>query len=449
MELVIAAVLVLVAASKKRATGTSAQPPAEKAPEKKPSTGTGAAPGTNPLKQAFDAAKQFGPGAAAAAAYTAAGYGVGKAITGTELGGVLGAVNPLWGNAANTGSQLGKELDKALGGREEAISNQAAQGAGAILAGGLVALGPLIGPLFLIGVGELLVLAYLIVVGIEDATRVAYGQKGALADYQKEWMRMYGRAYDQLATGVTLESGETYKPNDREINRAVWPFVDGYMRKRNELAFKRWMKQPWGLGKDKQGHALYGRDRGYFVGEVSGGELVSGAPRKCDSPEYAQFVPASEAVLVQVPRMDAYEEGIKDPDPSTPWFLRAFTKEATPLLPVAQLHAWYNTHDFNGPTFDGTQARKDGFIGTRWVMKQNGTEARYSDNRRWEIERAGAMGGNVGEYVAWMKHPRGFGHTDASHLVYGRDEGRFDGESAGGGTLSYEGHNWNWKDFSA
>lgn len=453
MGLIVAALVLLAVAAAKsqqqRASSGGQQPPQEPQ-QHAPARGSEAA-GSNPVQDFVNTATKLGGiEAGVAVAYTAAGYGTGKAIGGTELAGALGATNPVWGNAAVVGSQLGKELDKALGGREEAASNQAAQGAGAILAGGFVALGPFIGPLFLVGIGELLVLAYLIVVAVEDATRLAYGQNGARADYEKEWLRMYGRGYDELAGKTfTRPDGSKWKPTDAEINRAVWPFVDGYMRKRNELAFQRWMKQPWGLGKDAQGHAIYGRDRGYFVGEVAAGTLSLGPPRKADSHEYAQFIPASEVVLVNVPRYDFYEEGIKDENPNTPWYLRAFAKESTPSVHSMYLHPWYNTNDFNGPTFDETQAKKDGYVGTRWVRKQNGTEQRYSDNRRWEIDRAGAVAGNVAEYVAWMKHPRGFGHTDASHLVYGRNEGRFDGESAGGGLLLYEGQTWNWKDVTA
>lgn len=430
----------------------------------------------NAVRDVFEIAKKYGPEATAAALTVAGGAATGAILTNGSVGGtILGGLSPTWGVAAAGGSQIGKEIDKLLGGREEAASNQVAQAGGGILAGGLVAFGPILGPLMFVGVGQVIVLVYLVVVAIEDAIRLhSYGQSGALEDYWKQWMVMYGRGYDNLVGGVPVAvldaSGEKVRNadgtvktatvilTDAEINRIMWPFTDGYMAQRNKNAFERWMRQPWGLGMTRGGHAKYGRDRGYFVGEVSAaGDLVVGPPKKSDLPEYVQFIPGGyvgngddvvtpeevkqaiatgKTIAVSRPRYEWFETPVKATTTTLPSAFTLFQRGSPPV--TAELkNPWFNAQGFTGPVFDSAKALRDGFIGTTWERKAVGTQVRYTDPARELIERAGTIAGNVGCYVEWMRHPWGSFQSASSHLVYGRDEGRFEGGNAGDGKLAY------------
>ncbi len=435
-------VLALISLAKKKPGATA---PATTTNTTAPNSTTAGGGGTLPIKVedvAGVAGALGGIQAAVAAAYIVAGAAVGKAITGTDAGAVAGAVNPIVGNAVNVGTQVGKELDKVLGGRDgEATSIVAQAGIGATT-GALVAFGPF-GALFAVAFFQFTLLAYAIGSIISDINRLKYGQAGAQADYHREWLRIYGAAYDRLRAGVKIEDGSTVMLTDAEVNRIVWPWCDGYMRNRNRIAFHRWMRQPRGVGMTDASHADYGAIRGYFVGTVGAGSLVLEPALKCDSKDYAQYIPAREVTTVSLPVYQWFEIGVK----GTVGPFTVFAHGAAPLS-IDKQNPWLNVTGRDGMSyFDERKALADGFTTSTWERRQTGTQQGYSDPNRLAYAKEGEIGANTAAYLEWMFSPIATFHTEASHMVYGKNEGRFFGDNLGEGKIRYEGRDVDFRAF--
>jgi hypothetical protein len=346
------------------------------------------------------------------------------------------------GVGAVAGAQLGKEVNKALGGREEDATDIVAEitvgaiGYAAVSALILVGIGAGMGALvylfFIPGIGQIGLVIYAVVAAISDASKLAYGQVGADNDYRTEWWKLYHTMVDAFILRGLSES---------EAARLAYPFCDGYMQKKNELAKLRWMKQPRGLtvSTDLE-HERYGADRGYFLVKV---------PLLSDEADYLQHVPQGEIAYSEVPRIDWYEMPIRNLSRTTTLDpLVAFKRASAPVgVRADKLHFWFNVQDALGERVDPAKALRDGLIGTRWEERQNGTETRYSDPLRFNLMDKGRIAANVFAYVSWMLSSWGAGQSATSHLVYGREQGMFEGSGLEEGKLEYEGQTYDYKAF--
>lgn len=203
------------------------------------------------------AAGASAPFAAAAGGLMVAGYAAGKMITGNELGGVIGAFSPITGNLANVGFVVGGEIDKGLGGDgdNEGASFVAKLGTAAVLigsaAGSIVAL-------------PFAAIAYGIASAIEDGQRYEWG-KGGGAD--RECL-----AFVEINRMKFLAMLQKNFPEAKfeMLDLIAYKYARAYARECNLLSYKEWMARSKGVFVTWKYHALWGRDRGYFVGTVGG-----------------------------------------------------------------------------------------------------------------------------------------------------------------------------------
>ncbi len=195
---------------------------------------------------------------------------LGAQLTQDEWGRLAGTLNSGLGTEFNVGRVVGKSIDIAAGGDGTGATGVIAQGFGGII----TVLATAVGVLASVGAATFGIVAYAIGAGISDLSRLAYGQAGAQADYDKEWQATFTHFKDSL---IDPGHGKTGIP--AELAHAIaYQYTDGYMGEKNRSAFRQWMARGRGLlglgTTDDTYHAVFGRDRGYFVGDVSGGRLV-------------------------------------------------------------------------------------------------------------------------------------------------------------------------------
>ncbi len=195
-----------------------------------------------------------GAAAAGAAALSAGGAALGYAITGTVPGAIGGGLFPVQGNIVNAATQAGKEFDKMFGGSGTGGTGIVAQAG----AGTAAAFAQVFGAAAAASAIASFLPVYLVWSIVEDLNRLAYGQAGAIRDFDKEWNVRFevARSNFQGAFG-TLPI--------REIERMATEFVDGYMLQSNRLQRLQWMKKPRGAGVTEAYHEKFGFERGYFV----------------------------------------------------------------------------------------------------------------------------------------------------------------------------------------
>lgn len=207
-----------------------------------------------------------GKGTAQAGNAVTAIAGSAAALAGTIAGGTAGQAAIVAG-AAVAGYSLGQAMDKwILGGDSDAVTQLAGGAAGAVIVGitAALAIGWVGGPFFAIVVA-VAAFAYAVVVIVDDAEKLSYGQEGATRDYNTHWYDVYNRCF------TNLRAGASPTVTDLQIERKLTPFVDGYMEQLNYLSYLQWMQSPSGvteLGLDIQGKAIHGSIRGYFVGGI-------------------------------------------------------------------------------------------------------------------------------------------------------------------------------------
>ncbi len=257
--------------------------------------GVGGVIGVGGLSAGLVTAKLAGEAYLAAKVGAAATGDKGTGVIGSLLG-EEGAINPLivtteyislttqlvnggaGAYAFNGGRVIGRELDQAFGGTGQAETGTVAQ-AGL----GITAMLVSVGSIFAVAFFFVTAIVYAIGSAISDSNRLAYGQAGALKDYEKKWLEEYYKLWDKLHALVPELSYEN-------LIRFCYPFTDGLMMQMNTQAYYAWMKRGRGLtvGSDDTYHALFGYERGYFVGEVRGGGLVGGPAVRSDTEHYYQ-----------------------------------------------------------------------------------------------------------------------------------------------------------------
>ncbi len=200
---------------------------------------------------------------------------VAKEIGGTPLAAALGTFGGVYGDLAVIGAEGGEHLDAILGGAGGRLPSPTSGVAQATL--GLGAFNLLIGIFIVPFVLAAGVIIYAVTAVWTDAERLKKGQLGALEDWCAEWVKTFGAAYTQLTTKkVKLVEGSGVRAvvverplTSDEATACAYAWVDGYMYERNLQAFRIWMASPRGAGQSALSHARFGRDRAYYVGDVT------------------------------------------------------------------------------------------------------------------------------------------------------------------------------------
>ncbi len=397
--------------------------PATAPPPPSSSTSTGGAT-SDPGSSIVDTLTTLVPGAAGALAFGAAGGAIGEKITGDKAGFVAGFINPIAGNAFNVGREVGEEIDVALGGDGDTGTGVVAQ----VGVGGALALAVILGPLFVLfalGYAVNLVIVYAVGSIISDTGRLAYGQKGARADFLKSWVAVHGKAYDGLR-----QKGLT----DAQALRMSYPYADGYMRQMNRLAFKQWMKRGrglLGLGTTTNSyHAVYGRDRGYFVGDVAGDQLsIEPDELSLSDPGYkskAEFLPGDLTSTTRTDVVDYRTEWQDDPDAFKLSMGGMGFKALNGQVYETRCQLWKDQGKNDPKSLDYKliyQPQCQVLVSIPIYE----TRTYVGDRKRLAYMAVGASHANAAAYVQWMASSRGAFVSDEKHAQYGIDEGRFEG----------------------
>lgn len=199
---------------------------------------------------------------AAAGASIAAGFAVGSQISGTTAGGIVGAVNPVFGNVFNTGAQAGRELHRLFGGDGQSsltgVLAQAVGGATSLIAslfGAFAAFGFFWVGAILFGIGTI----------VEDENRLAFGKAGARDAWLAEWKNVYDKYRGNLDFTHPADS-----TSDRD--RYATALTHGHMNRVNHSRWQTWTKKPMGIGVDDAYAQKFGAERGYWYCVGGSGE---------------------------------------------------------------------------------------------------------------------------------------------------------------------------------
>lgn len=422
----------------KRAVPAAAAPPPPAPPpppEPQPRRPEGPEDLANKINQGLGLVDDFIPLAGA--------FGVSAGTVGLYTAGVAVAAAGTY--AASRG---GAELDKALGGTGGGLTGTVAQ----IGAGSIFAYAWLAGPLAGLWATMASAVFYGIVTIIDDTKRLAHGQAGATADMKNEWRRIHTEIHAKIS-----EAHPDWK-NDW-VHRFSIPFADGYVQRWNRLLYTTWMRKPRGVGVDDRGHAIWGRDRAHFVGDVGPtGQLVETFPYEHLKPEFATQYALAEDIVIE-----RYEADTKLADGT-------IAPKGSPKTIIPKER-----------NCERRLGRTGSILGYRQVPNPDLSEAGYAEcaAKNWEGNAwkdafkpcsvsepiyeevmmdfcappvvlqemgAGSAVANSVAYVRWMKSEWGAFQTAESHAKVGLAEGRFQGVVREEGKLEADSNVYDWRD---
>lgn len=354
----------------------------------------------------------IGSGSIAGAGFTSAVGGSAAAgaiaVTGAAL---VAAEMALLGH---TGSNVGGDIDRALGGTGGGTTGTTAR----IVTASAFASAPL-GGAGTLGIGILGFGIYAIMSAIEDGKLLAKGQAGAEVEYWQKWHETESVAFHAFKSLNLVRTDGVTPLSDNEIVLRSWAFADGYMQEVNRLKYVQWYRRPWGFGQNFEGHMLWGWERGHWFGSVLGGP-----ERPNEGPELASTLDFD----TQTPHQ-TYESVFNAPD-----------VEANNID-----ERYFIRNDLVMPALPPDPSDQDR---ARWLMGYGGVLTPVYGWRKerlfWRGERdwmrnLGRVRANVDQYTAWMNEPRGLGQSSGSHFEWGKNAGYFSGEHAGEGRLHIDG----------
>jgi hypothetical protein len=381
--------------------------------------------------------------AAAGVAMSMAGGELGQALTGDAGGGLwdfatgkakigedavsVGKVTgelALAGTAVNVGRAVGQEVDKALGGTGRQATGIAAQ----IGLGASFFCGYLFGALAGVSVGIFAAIIYPIVFIFDDARKLEYGRsKQHFRDYEAKWDETFQTLFDTLRMRGDL--------NETQIRRHLIPFVDGYMRQKNKLAFIAWMHRAHGIGVADWQHARFGEERGEYIGyRMDDGTLSpQGIHLRCKDSDFFGYVPPEDLETIVRP---VYEyRKFKEEISKVEYDDEVNVVQAPEWIVVEG--GWLREKNYLGSEFYAIYSKESAWLDWRTFGEKYykewgkdfvvGEETVYKDMRSEELMAAGELYCNCVEYAKWMQQPWGIGQTATSHGAYGRNQGLFEG----------------------
>ena len=162
--------------------------------------------------------------------------------------------------AIATGAQVGAVVDKAVNKNSDGATQTGAQVGGALIGGAaaLASLGVFSGAIFA-ALAFFAVASYLVLLSLDDAAKLAYGQNGARKDWEKQWEKVHDACFTRLRAKADPRT------TDAEIERELIPLVDGYMRELNRIAFKKFMAS--GEGPNTPGE-VFGPTKGIVISNL-------------------------------------------------------------------------------------------------------------------------------------------------------------------------------------
>lgn len=218
-----------------------------------------------------------------------ASYELTKMITGSETAGLAalgpGAINPIHGAIIGSGVKGGELFSSAFGGSADSFNRSSdaySQASGAAIASSALYVSAyvaatVIAPLAFIGYG--------IASMFEDAARLGYGQNGINGRLQSLKTEIQNRTVSALSMVSPPDALPAMELAGKLLGEA-------YVKQYNETLFNAWMARNKGVTVSWNYHGIWGRDRGYFSGDVTGD-----GPTK----NYVQLVPTFTADFGELP----------------------------------------------------------------------------------------------------------------------------------------------------
>ena len=218
-----------------------------------------------------------------------ASYELTKLMTGSETAGIAavvpGAINPVHGIIVGSGVKGGELFASAAGGSADQFNRSSdaySQAAGGAIASSALyisasAAAMIVAPLAFIGYG----IASL----FEDAARLGYGQNGINGRLQSLKTEIQNRTVSALSMVSPPDSLPAMELAGKLLGEA-------YVKQYNETLFNAWLSRNKGVTVSWNYHGIWGRDRGYFSGDVTGD-----GPTK----NYVQLVPTFTADFGDLP----------------------------------------------------------------------------------------------------------------------------------------------------
>ena len=316
------------------------------------------------------------------------------------------------------------------------------------------------------GIGLVAVAAvFVVVVAIEDANRLAWARDGgAIKELQAEHNKVLdrfrvelraqrdagARVRDELLSRCMQEPSRLPDKDrkrlelaagmaslrDTDIERRARQMAAAYCQERNLLKFENWMSRDRGIGVDINYHAKFGFDRGMFVGQVAGAQLV---PRvQPDWPNINDVLPRRRYVFVELP---VTPEMIPPADLETltvqrivhePVYEDQTTTEVQKNLTIAAKSGTLTSFKSGGtvtqPTTTTVTKTIRVLVGTRAVLT---THPYQHDKSEWEWFDSGELVANVVSFMEWMEERHGVGLDDVAHAQYGLKHKKFRGSLSG------------------
>lgn len=409
-------------------------------------------------------------------AWAAANAAVGKALTGDNAGAVAGVIGGGGtgflgsGQAGNVGRVIGMEIDQALGGIRGGATSVVAQAGGFATGMAISIFGTAAGASLFLFTS----LAYAFASAITDIQRLQYGQKGALAEYWRQWPTAETKMFDAIKRRYPdgnpfnsktwgNEAGQT------RIERWSWPMADGYMRECNRLNYSRAILGiARGVGVDNVGHGKFMTDRGYFCGGYSGqAGPPNGEPemRWWRDATYAQIRigdPAGTKVVYYntirgyryryvLLRREEWPEDVETRDPTPPPAWIPASALVGPAVEADKLTAPSPNVYMPDSAFQAGAKGPRTVSLLQWYTltwepvyrKDSG----ISDELGEKLADVGAILANIEAWVEWNGKPHGAFVGDYDHAKYGFEHGQFHGDSienAGGkAILNYNAARWD------
>ena len=205
--------------------------------------------------------------AAVLTAQATGSYLLTKELTGSDTAAIAsvipGSLNIVNGVSIGLGVKTGELFSSAAGGQTDDFNRSSdaySQGAGGTIAAGAIYISAyvaatVIAPLAFIGYG----IASL----FEDAARLGYGQPGINGRLQSLITEIQNRVVSVL--------GQSTPPDSLPMLELAGKLLgEAYAKAYNELMFNAWMKRNKGVTVSWKYHGVFGRDRGYFSGNVAG-----------------------------------------------------------------------------------------------------------------------------------------------------------------------------------
>lgn len=321
--------------------------------------------------------------------------------------------------SALAGANAGAALDVLLGGQSGGVTNVVATVGGAAIGGSiaLVAAGIITAPVA-IAVAAVAVVVYALSSFITDEVRKAVGTDWAIDEFFKTWDNTYRQAF-----AVYRADPANARLSDGDLNRILYPFIDGYMMHLNNLALDKWMARPHGLfglgiNASPDQHRSFGKLRGYFIEPMVVAENLLRSNQRGFVEQYVPLSERKQTTFTTTVYQQIYDR-------------RVTGSGRTPSSRIEEVAEVARTIKLNG-------------VAVPVESKLSRTITKYEDVRGHQFKTVGRLLCNTKQYVDWMQRKADIA-SEVERAATGRQQGVYQGTVNTDGSLTFEEKSFYWK----